>query len=551
MLLGCGLAIWAIVAFRLGQLRHDRFSTFGFDLAIHDQAVWLLAHARDPFITIRGMDTFGHHFTPIYWLFAPISWVGGGPHALLMLQIAGQLLAATALYLLTIDLLGLAYRWMGAVIAVAFLLHPTSGWLVWEFFHPEVLALGPLLMAYRAARTQRWLAFAVWGGIAACTKEDMMLALAMIGLSVVLPASKDRLKGIGIFALWAGAYLVAARGIGSWRAGGPPPYETYYMPYGDSQFSVLGHFIAHPTDIWRVLFDGERRQYLKVLLAPAGLLLPLLGWRGFAIGLPVLFGNLAVGPQYPYTHDFRFHYSAIVLGAIFLGVVEGVAIAQRVIRKFASPEPPMWWAIPAGLLVATTAVGYVMWSPNPGSHSFRNGTWPITADESVAALVVGAIDLDRYGNTAAKRAAAATVPDEVGVSAMYNLIPHFAHREGAYEWPNPWVPVNWGLKANHGRQADPASVQYIVLEPDVAFGVEGSRTGPEVRYAELFAHLVEHEFEVVFDRDGVVVARRRAPPQCFDASSELFSALGPAFVASPDPGSIPIGARACPFAPVK
>ena len=546
--LAAGLLVWAVFALRLGQLRHDRFGTYGFDLAIHDQAVWLLAHFRDPFITIRGMDTFGHHFTPIYWLFAPLSWLGGGPHALLALQIAGQLLAATALYLLTADLLGAAFRWLGVVIAWAFLLHPTSGWLVWEFFHPEVMALGPLLMAYRAARTQHWRAFVVWGVIAACTKEDMMLALAMIGLSVVLPVKKDRMRGLGIFAMWAGAYLIAARGIGQWRAGGPPPYETYYQPYGDSQFSVLFHFIAHPSDIWNVLFDSERRQYLKVLFAPAGLLLPLIGWRGAAIGLPVLFGNIAVGPGYPYTHDFKYHYSAIVLGAIFLGVVECAATLQGLLRKYIPTVPKFWWVAPASVLLITTAIGYVAWSPGPGADAFRTGAWPLMKQESVVALFTGNLDDDDYGNTAAKQAAMNVVPQAAATSAMYNLIPHLAHREGAYEWPNPWIPVNWGLRAGHGRQADPASVKYIVLEPDVSFGTEGSRTEAQIQHAQLFEQLMQREFETVFERDGVIVAKRIRPPECFAVSSVLRSMLGPAFAVERREGEIRSELKVCPVA---
>ena len=34
-----------------------------------------------------------------------------------------------------------------------YLLHPTSQWLVWEFFHPDAVSIGPLLFAYWAARS--------------------------------------------------------------------------------------------------------------------------------------------------------------------------------------------------------------------------------------------------------------------------------------------------------------------------------------------------------------------------------------------------------------
>ena len=43
-------------------------------------------------------------------------------------------------------------RWCGVALAVALLLNPTYQWLMWEFFHPDAVAIGPLLFAYWAAR---------------------------------------------------------------------------------------------------------------------------------------------------------------------------------------------------------------------------------------------------------------------------------------------------------------------------------------------------------------------------------------------------------------
>jgi hypothetical protein len=45
----------------LTWLTHARFGTFGFDLGIFDQGVWLLSRLRDPVVTIRGLPLFGDH----------------------------------------------------------------------------------------------------------------------------------------------------------------------------------------------------------------------------------------------------------------------------------------------------------------------------------------------------------------------------------------------------------------------------------------------------------------------------------------------------------
>ena len=69
---------------RLAALRHDRFGTFGFDLGIYDQAAWLLSRARDPFVTVRGLEAFGHHVNSILFFIAPFYRFGAGPHFLLV-----------------------------------------------------------------------------------------------------------------------------------------------------------------------------------------------------------------------------------------------------------------------------------------------------------------------------------------------------------------------------------------------------------------------------------------------------------------------------------
>ena len=55
------MALWSSEFIRLSMLRYDRFHTFGFDLGIYDQGIWLLSRAKDPFVTIRGLEFFGHH----------------------------------------------------------------------------------------------------------------------------------------------------------------------------------------------------------------------------------------------------------------------------------------------------------------------------------------------------------------------------------------------------------------------------------------------------------------------------------------------------------
>ena len=82
--LGVLLALWTAEFIWLPMLRYDRFGTFGFDLGIYDQGTWLLSRAKDPFVTIRGLELFGHHVNVILLLLAPFYWLGAGPIFLLV-----------------------------------------------------------------------------------------------------------------------------------------------------------------------------------------------------------------------------------------------------------------------------------------------------------------------------------------------------------------------------------------------------------------------------------------------------------------------------------
>ncbi len=71
-----GVILSAITVF-IGYLmwlqlrRYAQLGAYAFDLDIFQQAVWLMAQGKIPFVTVRGMNILGDHFTPILYLIAP------------------------------------------------------------------------------------------------------------------------------------------------------------------------------------------------------------------------------------------------------------------------------------------------------------------------------------------------------------------------------------------------------------------------------------------------------------------------------------------------
>src|SRR5439155_9519573 len=112
------------------------------------------------------------------------------------------------------------------------------------------------------------------------------------------------------------------------------------------------------------------------------------------IGGPQLAVNVVSG--HPYTHDIRFHYSSILVAAVFLATVEACAR----------------WGRPLVVLVGVSAVAAnIAWSPSPVGHDYDTGIW--ARAQSRHAVVHQALRV---------------VPSRAAVSATYYLVPHLTHR---------------------------------------------------------------------------------------------------------------------------
>jgi uncharacterized membrane protein len=462
------IAVWSAVFIALGVRRHTQYGTFGFDLGIYDQGIWLLSRFRDPFVTVRGLDLFGHHTNFILILLVPFYWLGAGPIFLLVVQVAAQGLGAVAVYLLARD--RLEARWPAVALASTLLLHPTYQFHVWEWFHPDVIAVPAVLFAYWAARAKRWRWFTVAAVVAALSKEDVALALVVIG--VLIAVRGDRRIGAIVAAASAAWFLVCTRMLLPYFNGIGPFYDSLFGEFGRSPTQVAGHVLTHPGDFVDVATQPDRMDYYRRLLAPVAFL-PLLAIPTLFIGLPMLGVNVL--STLPYLRDFRYHWSALVLAGVMLATVEAIALMAR---------NPTVRAFLVGLVVATSLASTVAWGPSPISTEYRQGYWPLVPDSRLAA----------------KKAAVALVPDDAPTSAVYGFVPQMAHRVKIYEFPVPWKPINWAVDGENLH--DPAGVEWLVLDRQL-FNAEDRA---------FVDGLLAREFAVRFDRSDIVVAERVNPP---------------------------------------
>ena len=465
--------VWCVEFTLLPKLRFDRFGTFGFDLGIYDQGTWLLSRGRDPFVTIRGLELFGHHANVFLLLLVPFYWIGAGPIFLLVVQVLAQASGAIAIFMLARDLL--RSRWAGVALAATLLLNPTYQWLTWEFFHPDAVAIGPLLFAYWAARNRRWRWFTVAAILAVICKGDVALAIAVLGLVILLRG--DRHRGAIVAAASTAYFFIASRVLIPFENGIGPFYDSFFGDLGRSPTEVGFNALRHPTKTWHLATADDRRTWYWNTFAPWAFA-PLLDLRVLAIAVPTIFVNVV--SSFPYTRDYRFHYSAIVVAGCAVATVEAIAwISNRSKERFVTQ------GVLVSVVLVSAAVTSVMWGCAQYSRNYGDGMWPLKSDPRVAI----------------KQAAVKMVPAQATASVAYNIDTHMAHRAGIYEFPVPWCNVNWGVRGEH--LDDPAKVEYLVLDRDLV---------NDRRDRALLLDLLSDEFSIVSENQRILVAKRLHPP---------------------------------------
>lgn len=481
------MVVYAVFYVHHLNLMHDRYWTTGYDLGIFDQATWLVARGHS-FITIRGLDFWGHHVNIGLLLFAPASWLGAGPKFLDAAMVVAFVLGARAVYRIAMH--HLHHEWLAAVLAIAYLLQTGAQWVLHETFHPEVLAIAPMLYAYLAVLEGRWRAYAFWLVLAASWKEDVAITIAMLGLVVAWRG--HRRAGAATFVTAVAYYFFCTKVLLPHYTTAGPFYSEFLGNLGDTPGELAKNMVLHPTRFTDQLQRAKWYQYPRDLAQPYAFT-SFLSLPGLVLALPQMLLNLFT--QHSYAWSVRWHYSSMPTVGFTIASVEGV----RNLRTWAS----RWTRVaqPARRHLARTVAGVVLvcsvamsiaWSPSWGVRYRDFGVWPLDPNPHVAVL----------------ERAVSLVPDDVVVAVSYNFSTHLGHRERIYEFPNPWRASYWGVD---DRLPDGRVVAWPPLpDPDTVtwLAIDRGTLGNDSRTL-LSAVLASGQWEILLNDEDVVVARRR------------------------------------------
>jgi uncharacterized membrane protein len=474
---------------------HQRyFGNFSFDLGIYDQGVWLLSRGDDPFVTVRGLELFGHHTNFILLLWAPFYRLfGAGAGFLAVSEVVIVGLAAIPVYLLTRDRLqargddraGL----LAFVLAAAFLLNPALENQLWWTFHPDTIAVLPVLCTWLFATRGRWRAATFWGVVALLCKEDVALTLAAMALVL---AWRERDRRLVVPALGSMVwFLFMTRGVMTALNNGLDPfYVSDFSHLGANVREMAVNSVIHPSRwLYRVdegtAADGR---YWFVLSAPFGIL-PLLAGPEVLMILPQFLVNSVT--LWPYATDARYHYSAMPVAALAICTVELVGrLPGRSWRRGVVA------AALAGALVTN-----IWWAPSPlGAYG---DVLPGIDTLHRGDPVIGAFRRTPHIHQRAAEAAMDLIPADASVSAVFYLVPQLTHRREIYEFPTPFMRFNYREPGE--RPPDPATIDYVIVDAHAWY---------DPSHEQLFDVLLQpgSGFEVVFMSDDIVLLHRTADP---------------------------------------
>ncbi len=321
-----GIVIWATVFSVLGVRNHRNFGTWAYDMAIYDQAFWLVSEGGSTFMTVRGLDVWGHHVNLIAYAFAPFYRFGAGPEFLYVVQNVSIAFGALPVYLIVKERFGKPL--MALVFAVAYLLYAPAQWVAWINFHPEALVITPFLFAWYffLRRWRGW--FWVSVVVVLIMREDAALAVMMMGVVLLISTWRSdtrqadrRTAGVTIAVgfVW---YLVATQVIIPHFNNGEPPFymSWFFAGYGGTVGGIVRNILRHPDWLVRDATQPDRIRFYRDLALPLGGL-AILSPLHLLMAAPTMLASV-IGST-PFARQIRYQYTSTMLAPIIIASIEG------------------------------------------------------------------------------------------------------------------------------------------------------------------------------------------------------------------------------------
>ena len=378
------IVVATIILFATSSARHALFHSTAFDLAIFDQAIYLISQNQTPFSSLMAINIFGDHAAFIFYPLALLYKIYPDVHWLLFVQAISLALGAWPSWSLARQA-GLNEQKSIAVAAV-YLLYPAVFNVNLFDFHPEVIALPAILAAILAARLNKTLWFCAAIVLVLSCKAVLSLTVAAMGLWLLC---FDKKRNCGLIALFLGAgwFLVATQAvIPYFNQGREHAGIGRYQYLGNSVFEIAINLILKPNLVLGRLFSLDTLEYLALLL------LPVIWWLSprqltpLISAVPMLAMNIL--SDIPAQRDLIHQYSIPILPFLLVTVISSLAASNQqkgktIFDRLPIPNYPLPRVIVIWSLIAFLALakyGY-FWT------IYLNGIDTLSATKEAISLV--------------------------------------------------------------------------------------------------------------------------------------------------------------------
>ncbi|MEO1004530.1 MAG: DUF2079 domain-containing protein [Cyanobacteria bacterium J06638_38] len=446
--LSLAIAISTLVLFISSSVRHGLFQS-SFDLAIFDNAVYLISQGQTPFITFRNLHILGDHAAWIVYPLALLYKIYPDIHWLFLIQALSLAIAALPLWYLS-QAAGLRSS-RCQVVVLAYLLYPAIFNVNLFDFHPEVIAVPAIFGAILAAKRDHLVWFIA--SIILILSCKAVLALTVVGIGLWLLLSSKYRYHYAIIAIVLGSiwFAIATQIIIPSFSGAEAAAVDRYGYLGDSVWDIAKTLLIKPNLVLGQIFSPSSFGYLLLLTAPLlwGLsplhLMPLVG------AMPILLINLL--SESDAQRNLVHQYSLPIIPWLLVIVIISISSKDIWLK---SRRNILIWSLVAWLALAK--YGYF-----------------------------GSIYLQTWDTWRATSQALALIDSKGGVLTTSDIAPHLTHRELL------------GLPTQNLNHEELAKFAYVLLN----LRHPGWGSSSEIAEA-LFAKLKQSStFQLKFQQDDV------------------------------------------------
>lgn len=231
-------------------LRHNNFQSFGYDLGVYDQAVWLYSKFQTPFSTIKfpNMILLADHFGPSLALLSPIYWINDTVILLLLAQAVLFTISGYPIY--QISKIFIKNTLKSSIILFAYYFFWGIQLAIGFDFHLITVASAVLPWLFYFSLSKKWSLYFLTLIIFLGFKEDAAIIASTLGIFIILTCKNIKM-GIATILISATWFLVVTKVLMTENILGQP--FAYSVDFPKSFKEFLGIFFTPFGPKWKTI----------------------------------------------------------------------------------------------------------------------------------------------------------------------------------------------------------------------------------------------------------------------------------------------------------